>query len=998
MSRILESRDMAGLRIEVGFKDPELDSRSQKLRRQVAGYLGKTPAKARVIDVYYLDIELGLADAERVAQDLLADPILEEHSFTPRFGADADWLVEVGGVAGLTDNVGRTTAEAVADMLNLDRRADFVRSGTLYALAGDFSKEEIDHLCLGLLANPLVNVINILSRADYPALTYRAQALGSAHKPRVDSVRLPETDEGLETLSREKLLALTAAEMRQIRDYFGREDVLQKRVELGLPNEPTDIELETLAQTWSEHCKHKIFNARITYTEPGAEPVVIDSLFSTFIKAATEKIAREKDWLVSVFTDNAGIISLSERDNIVFKVETHNHPSALDPYGGALTGILGVNRDPMGTGLGAELIFNTDVFCFGLPDKVEAELPEGILHPRRIFNGVRQGVEDGGNKVGVPTVNGAILFDERYTYNPLVFCGTGGIMPKTIDGVDTSLKPIEPGDLIVMVGGRIGKDGIHGATFSSIKLEEETPPAVVQIGAPIVQKKMMDALLEARDRLLYRTLTDNGAGGLSSSIGEMAELCGGADVDLEKAPLKYPGLDPWEIWVSESQERMTLAVPPEKLNELLALLDSRDVEATAVGKFTNDGYLTIRYDGEPAALLDIDWLHGGLPPLELVARWEPPTQAGSNSAPISLEPGAVLKRILGSLNVCSKESVIRQYDHEVQGMSVVKPLVGIANDGPSDGVVLKPRPDAPEGVVTACGINPKLGLVDTYSMAVSALDEAVRNVVAVGADPDRIAVLDNFCWGNPILSKDNPDGDYKLAQLVRAARGCHDAAVALGTPFISGKDSFHNEYDLGTEVVAIPPTLLVSAMGMMADAEKAVTMDAKRPGDIVYVIGTTDVELGGSHYAEIVGIPGQAPGFDGETALAAYRRFHQAVTDGLVASAHDASEGGLAVAFAETAFAGGHGLEVNVRSLKVAGDISDVERLFSESNSRLAVTVSPDDAGAFERVMADSPCARIGKVTDTGRLVCVGVDDRVVIDESIEELKAAWQAPLKDIG
>jgi len=331
-------------------------------------------------------------------------------------------------------------------------------------------------------------------------------------------------------------------------------------------------------------------------------------------------------------------------------------------------------------------------------------------------------------------------------------------------------------------------------------------------------------------------------------------------------------------------------------------------------------------------------------------------------------------------------------------MSVVKPLVGFANDGPSDGAVLKPRSDGPEGVVTACGINPKLGPVDTYSMAVSAVDEAVRNVVAVGADPDRIAVLDNFCWGNPILSEANPDGDFKLAQLVRAARGCHDAAVALGTPFISGKDSFHNEYDLGDEVVAIPPTLLVSAMGMMADAEAAVTMDAKRSGDIVYVIGTTKAELGGSHYAELVGIPGKPPGFDGEAALAAYRRFHQAVTDGLIASAHDTSEGGLAVAFAETAFAGGCGLEVNVRSLKVDGDMSDVERLFSESNSRLVVTVSPDGAAAFEQAMADSPCARIGTVTDTGRLVCVGIDDRIVIDEPIEELKAVWQAPLKDIG
>ncbi len=983
----------------MGFERPQLDSRSLRLQRQIAGYLGKAPTDARVIDVYYLDLELAPADAKRVAQALLADPILEEYSFTPRFGSKADWLVEVGGVPGVTDNVGRTTAEAVADMLGLDRRADLVRSATLYAITGDFSKAEIDHLCVGLLANPLVNTFNVLSQTDYPALTYQAHSLGSAHQPRVDTVDLPQTDEGLEVLSRERLLALTAAEMRQIRDYFSREDVREKRAALGLSDQPTDVELETIAQTWSEHCKHKIFNARITYSEPGDEPVVIDSLFSTFIKAATEKTAKEKDWLVSVFTDNAGIISLSERDNIVFKVETHNHPSALDPYGGALTGILGVNRDPMGTGLGAALIFNTDVFCFGPPDKSEADLPEGILPPRRIFNGVRQGVEDGGNKVGVPTVNGAILFDERYTYNPLVFCGTGGIMPKFIDGVDTSLKPIEPGDLIVMVGGRIGKDGIHGATFSSIKLEEETPPAVVQIGAPIVQKKMMDAILEARDRLLYRTLTDNGAGGLSSSIGEMAELCGGAEVELEIAPLKYPGLDPWEIWVSESQERMTLAVPPDKLDELLALLDSRDVEATAIGRFTDDGYLTIRYDGEPVALLDIEWLHGGLPPLDLVARWEPPADPGSKSgAPVSIEPGEALKQILGSLNVCSKESVIRQYDHEVQGTSVVKPLVGPDNDGPSDAAVLKPRSDAPEGVVTGCGINPKLGSVDTYSMAVSAVDEAVRNVVAVGADPDRIAVLDNFCWGNPILSADNPDGDYKLAQLVRAARGCHDAAVALGTPYISGKDSFHNEYDLGDEVVAIPPTLLVSAMGMMAAAEKAVTMDSTRAGDIVYVIGTTKAEMGGSHYTELAGTPGPPPGFDGEIALTAYRRFHQAVTKGLVASAHDASEGGLAVAFAETAFAGGFGLEVNVRKLKVDGDLSDVERLFSESNSRLVVTVSPDNAAAFEQTMADSPHSRIGAVTDTGRLVCVGVDDRVVIDEPIVELKAAWQAPLKDIG
>ncbi|MCK4267700.1 MAG: phosphoribosylformylglycinamidine synthase, partial [Actinomycetia bacterium] len=470
-----------------------------------------------------------------------------------------------------------------------------------------------------------------------------------------------------------------------IKDHFQKLPVQEQRTSAGLPDQPTDIELETLAQTWSEHCKHKIFNSHITYTEPGSEPVVIDSLFDTYIRRATERVSQENDWLVSVFSDNAGIVSFSEEYNLVFKVETHNHPSALDPYGGALTGIVGVNRDPMGTGIGAELIFNTDVFCFGPPDMPEEELPAGILHPRRVFRGVRKGVEDGGNKIGIPTVNGAILFDDAYTYNPLVFCGTGGIMPKVIQGLPSHEKTIEPGDLVVMVGGRIGKDGIHGATFSSVKLEETTPPAVVQIGAPIVQKKMMDALIEARDLGLYRAITDNGAGGLSSSVGEMAEFSGGVEVDLEKAPLKYPGLDPWEVWISESQERMTLAVPPEKIDRLLKLFTSRDVEASSIGTFTDDGFLSVSFHGKLIAQLDLEWLHKGFPRLKLEARWQAPDL--SDRPVIVQEPAVVLKKILGNLNVASKESVIRQYDHEVQGTSVVKPLVGIANDGPSDAAV-----------------------------------------------------------------------------------------------------------------------------------------------------------------------------------------------------------------------------------------------------------------------------------------------------------------------
>jgi len=992
-------------RVEVVFKNPALDARGPSIKKQIEQDLGVNLDSLSVRDVYYIDAPLTDGQIELVARDLLADPVLQDYSLDKPPTAGIDWAIEVGYLPGVTDNVGRTTAEAIADMLDLweGRRqeagihegggGDFVRTATVYVISGRLTEAQAEHVCLGLLANPLIHAYQIMTPAEYARSAWSAPQPPSAHKPQIKTVDLPDDDDGLERLSRDGLLSLTVAEMRAIKAYFARPEALAARRPAGLPDQPTDVELETLAQTWSEHCKHKIFNGRITYRQDGAGPVVIDGLFKSYIKRATDTVAKEIDWLVSVFSDNAGVVRLNDKYNLVFKVETHNHPSALDPYGGALTGIVGVNRDPLGTGLGAELIFNTDVFCFGPPEMAEEDVPPGVLHPRRIFRGVRKGVEDGGNKMGVPTVNGAILFDDAYTYNPLVFCGTGGIMPAVIGGVPSHEKSVKPGDLIVMVGGRIGKDGIHGATFSSVKLEETTPPAVVQIGAPIVQKKMMDALLDARDRGLYRAITDNGAGGLSSSVGEMAQFCGGAQVDLEKAPLKYSGLDPWEMWVSESQERMTLAVAPETIDELMALFKRRDVEAAVIGSFTDDGYLTVRYDGAVAARLELDWLHAGFPRLELEARWEPPEPPSNQT--VSIEPSLALLRILGSLNVCSKESVIRQYDHEVQGTSVVKPLVGIANDGPSDAAVLKPRADAVEGVVVACGINPKYGLIDPYDMAVAAVDEAVRNAVAAGADPGRISILDNFCWGNPIKSDHNPDGDLKLGQLVRAAQGCHDAAVALGTPFISGKDSFHNEYELRGSTIAIPPTLLISAMGVIEDTGCAVTMDAKREGDIVYALGLTKVEMGGSHYAGLTGVWGRAPGFDGEAAIATYAAVHEAIKRRLIASVHDCSEGGLAVALAETAFAGGLGVDVSIRPVKTDGFLSDVESLFSESNSRFVVTVEPADAAEFERTLAGTVWSRIGKVTGTGRLVVTGLDDRAVIDISIDELKKAWKAPLR---
>ncbi|MHB0977598.1 MAG: phosphoribosylformylglycinamidine synthase subunit PurL [Candidatus Aquicultorales bacterium] len=979
-------------RIEVGFKDGVRDAHGEAVRRSISEDLQIEVDRVRTVQVYTITPDLPAQKVALVAAELFTDPITQRYSINTPLVDDCDVAVEVGFKPGVTDNVGATSVEGIEDLLGTGfAEGETVHTSTIYALDGRISRADAERITTGLLANSIIETFSIRTPDDPPAA-------GSSPKPIVRQAAVAEVDldvddERLLEISRTGVLSLDLDEMRSARAYFQRPEIKEERARLGLGPRPTDVELEMIAQTWSEHCKHKIFNARITHTE-GERTERIESLFKTFIKRATDEVSKDKDdWLVSLFTDNAGVVRLDDEHNICFKVETHNHPSALDPYGGALTGIVGVNRDPMGTGLGADLIFNTDVFCFGPPDFPYGRLQEHILHPKRIFKGVRKGVEDGGNKIGIPTVNGAIVFDEAYVYNPLVYCGTGGLMPREINGRPSHEKTVDSGDAIVMVGGRIGKDGIHGATFSSVKLDEATDIAAVQIGAPIVQKRMQDALMEARNAGLFNAITDNGAGGLSSSVGEMAEYSGGAEVDLEKAPTKYPGLDPWELWVSESQERMTLAVPQEKVGAFLELCRRRDVEATVIGKFTGSGRIHMKYEGKTVLFLEMDFLHRGLPGLDLTSRWTEPET--TEASPREVDAASVLRRILGSLNVCSKEWVIRQYDHEVQGGTVVKPLVGAENDGPSDAAVVRPVHGSKRGVAVSNGINPRYGLIDTHAMALSAVDEAVRNAVAVGADPDRIAVLDNFCWGNPIQSSSNPGGDFKLAQLVRAAKGCYEAAVGLGTPFISGKDSFHNEYEVDGETRAIPPTLLVSAVGIVPDVTKCVTMDVKRPGDVVYVAGTTKRELGGSHFYSVAGgAGGTVPGLDPEGALELYRAVHAAIRDGLVSSAHDCSEGGLAVSCAESAFAGGLGMTVDLANVPVDGEMTDPEILFSESNARFVLTVPADKAREFEPRFAVLAVGRVGEVTKPSRLKIAGRDGKILLDEDISKLKEAWQVTL----
>ena len=799
-------------------------------------------------------------------------------------------------------------------------------------------------------------------------------------------------------ISQEGLLSLNLVEMQAIQAYFAE-----------LERNPTDVELETIAQTWSEHCVHKTFKSMIEYSEKGRETEMIDGLFKTFIQGATQEIGAE--WCVSVFTDNAGIIEFDDNYNIVFKVETHNHPSAIEPYGGAGTGIGGVIRDSLGTGLGAKPILNTDVFCFGLPDLSYDELPKGALHPKRIFKGVVSGVRDYGNRMGIPTANGAILFDRRYTGNPLVYCGNVGLIPK-----DRCDKTVEPGDLIIAVGGRTGRDGIHGATFSSLELDDtsESLGSVVQIGNPIMEKKIVDALMQARDRQLYRNITDCGAGGFSSAVGEMGQEIG-ADVHLENIPLKYTALDPWEIWLSEAQERMVIAAPPENLDELMAICEAESVEATVLGTFTDTHKLRVFYRGEIVGDLDMDFLHNGLPRHTKKAVWDLPQYPEPKLGQIGSPPFTEdLCRILASPNVASKEWVIRQYDHEVQGGLVLKPLVGRENDGPGDACITTPILGSRKGVIVANGINPKYGDIDPYHSAAAAIDEALRNIIAVGGNLEQTALLDNFSWGNP-------DKHDRLGGLVRSASACYDIAVAYGTPFISGKDSLYNEYrDTTTgEQLAIPPTLLISAICVMPDVSKAVSMDVKSPGNRIYVVGKTYAELGGSHYYAIHGFVGNSvPKVRPTEGKRTMEALSLAIDQGLVRSCHDCSEGGIGVAAAEMAFAGGLGMQLSLMDMPRDPDVTaDDALLFSESNSRFIVEIAPEKQEAFEGCMAGVysvmaglspqvkealekgiagvPIGRIGTVVEGMDFVVNGTDGSTIVETTIDRLKESWQGTFR---
>lgn len=991
-------------RIQVGIKPALTDSFGEKTRAKITGDLKIPVTSVRTIKVFTVEADISKDQLQQAASGPYCDPVTQDYSLGPLaldWGLYFDWLIEIGFRPGVTDNEGRTSAQALELLIGRKlTRDEAVYTSVQYLVSGSISREQAETIARKALANELIQRFTVLPRDEFVKLgglkPYAPKVVAES-QARVAEIDLHVADDALVNISKEGVLALTLQEMKIIRDYVSRPDITAQRKAMGLSEKVTDVELEALAQSWSEHCKHKIFSGDIAYenTETG-EKSQISNLFKNCIQQPTSDIRAklgDNDWCLSVFKDNAGVIKFDDNWNVVFKVETHNSPSALDPYGGALTGIVGVNRDPFGTGMGAKLICNTNMFCFASPF-YDKEIPARLLHPKRIFEGVREGVEHGGNKSGIPTVNGSLYFDDRYAGKPLVFCGTVGIMPKEVNGKPSHDKTALPGDIIVMTGGRIGKDGIHGATFSSEELNENSPATAVQIGDPITQKKMFDCLLRARDMGLYRCITDNGAGGLSSSVGEMGEFTNGFELHLDKAPLKYAGLQPWEIFLSEAQERMTLAIAPQKLDEFMALCKKMDVEATVLGTFTDSGKFHCLYDGKTVAYLDMEFVHEGLPPMQMVARWQQKTH-DEPQLPAKADLAKELKGLLGSLNICSKEYVVRQYDHEVQGASVVKPLTGVANDGPSDAAVIRPVLDSFTGLVISHGVCPRYSDIDTYHMVACAIDEAIRNALCVGATMSVMAGLDNFCWCDPILSDKTPDGDYKLAQLVRANQALAHYARFYGVPPISGKDSMKNDYQVGNTKISIPPTLLFSVMAKINDIRKAVTMDAKKAGDFVYVLGTTYNELGASEYACRHGALGNSvPKVREHDALARYQALEKAIADRLVASCHDCSDGGLGVALAETGFSGGLGLDIDLGKVPVSGVTRDDVLLFSESQSRFIVTVSPDKAKSFEKTMADTGWARIGTVTVDEIFTATGLGGEKVLSEKMGDLKKSWQSTL----
>ncbi len=985
------------VRLEIGWR-PELpDAEGEGLRRKAREYFGMHLEQGRVLRLLMLDVALTHEELEGVRTEVFTNPVTQISSFAP-LAQNFDWAVWVGFKPGVRDNAGAVALEAIQTYLSrpLPRGSAVFTSRLFLISAPDLTRPDLVRLASELLANDLIQEYRVYGKEEWDpedGVGIILPKVSLAHQPHLAA--LPITSlEALKELSDLRHLALREQDLPIILDYFARPEVQARRAKEGL-GPPTDVELEYLAQARSDHCNHNTFRGRFTYRDLlTGEQILLDNPFKTCIQTPTLKIAGEKPWVVSVLWDNAGVGEFDEEFCYVIKGETHNSPSNLEAYGGSLTGIVGVYRDPLGTGRSAKLIAGMYGFCVGPRDYPGLLKPH--LHPRRLLDGVIEGVKDGGNKSGIPTVTGALYFDESYLGKCLVFVGAVGLMPKSVQGAPGSRKEARPGNLVFMCGGRVGKDGIHGVTASSEVSSPGTPAGHVQIGDPYTQKKVQDFLLEARDLGLINFITDCGGGGLSSALGESGQMAGGVEVWLEKVPLKYAGLDPWEIWVSESQERMVVGISPENQPYFQELAIKHEVEVSAIGRFTDTGLLRVSYEGRVCADMDLALLTEDFPPWEFEAEWLP--SAARLSEPVLGEiedHGKLLLSMLDRPNLCCREWITRQYDHEVQGASVVKPLVGREVKVPADAVVLRPRLDSDKGLALSLALNPAYSQIDAYHMTAVTTDEAVRRLLAVGAALDHIGGVDNFCWPSiEYHPKRNPDGKYKAAQLVRACRALKELCLAYRIPLLSGKDSMyvdgvHPGAFGETHRVSGLPTLFFTAVSLIPDLSHVVTPDLKKPGDLLYLIGETKAELGGSEFYELLGYVGQSvPEVRAGEFLDRYRLMEQATQEGLLASCRALTRGGLGVHLALVSLAAGLGVDVDVSP--VAAEFPAQAALYSESAGRFLVSAVPEHRTRLEALFQGQPLTLLGEVRPD-RTFLLKRQGRTLMEMPLNDLKAAWQ-------
>ncbi|MFO0664733.1 MAG: AIR synthase-related protein [Polyangiaceae bacterium] len=987
--------------VAIKLKPGARDVRGSALAQALKSEHGIDAGHVHAVRLYALATSVPNDELEQAASAVLADEIVEEVE-VGRVTTEASCFLMISRLPGVTDDEGKVAQQALADHLpQLAGKTQTVFAQRLYLFEKSVPRSLLEKVGQEKLGNPIVDRIEVGDGT--PAHAHAAVVHVEPHKT-ATYVELPDDDAVLLDLGNARGLALNLDELSAIRSYYRRPEVAEQRAKRGLPASPTDCELECFAQTWSEHCKHKEFNASIAMENAKTgETFTVDSLFKSYIRKSTEEIrakysARGEDWMVTVFSDNAGVVHLDDERLFVLKVETHNSPSALDPVGGAMTGILGTHRDAFGTGKGgARLLFNTNVLCFG-PRGYGEKLLKGQLHPTRVMDGVVTGIEAGGNKCGVPTVNGAIVFDARYSGKPLVYCGTGAVMKKTYAGALSHVKEILPGDVIVLIGGPTGKDGIHGATYSSVQMTDGAPRSIVQIGSPFTQKLASDFLEVACDLGLVSGCTDNGAGGLSSSIGELALSSGGAKVDLTDVPLKYAGLEPWEIFLSESQERMSLAVRPVHLPALLDLARKYAVDATVIGKFTNTGELDVSYKGATILSLSLSFLHDGVPRKFLRAKWTPP--AAKEPTLGAVDPANALLALLSSDNICSRESVIRQYDHEVKGLSVVKPLMGERGTAPQDAGVLRTSFDSFQGLAVASGIAPKYGDLDPYEMSAGSFDEALRSLVSVGARlpepgaPVSISACDNFCVPDSVYDEArNPGGHQKLGCLVRMCQALYDMATFFDVPMTSGKDSMKNDFRADGVTISVPPTVLYTVVGTVDDVRHVTTAEFKKAGDVIFLLGETYDELGASEFYRLQGVLGaNVPRVRKEAAKDLYLRIQHARKENprVFVSSHDLSDGGLAVALSECTFGRERlGAQIDLPE----GALSTAALLFAESHSRLLVTVDPAHAESVQTRFGPR-ATRLGVVTGDGLLSVKRGGSEVIRVETARLLAAFRGGPV----